>query len=114
MMRLSNLFLCWLWCCSLLVIEHTSPYIPLSSSHHGTWQRFLLCSLKTNPTHLQYGTVVLPGMGGEGRGRRGGNVAVMGAVGVPYCKTMLQRVNYKPELLHVPVTVMRGPTVSFT
>ena len=50
MMQLSNLFLCWLWCCSLLVIGHTSPYIPLSTSHYGTWQRDLICSLKINPT----------------------------------------------------------------
>ena len=50
----------------------------------------------------------------DGRGGRGGNVAVMGAVGVPYCKTMYHRVNYKPELLHVPVTFVRGPTVSST
>ena len=51
----------------------------------------------------------------DGRGGgRGGNVAVMGAVGVPYCKTMYHHVNYKPELLHVLVTFVRGPLVSST
>ena len=80
MMQLSNLFLCWLRCCSLLVIGHTSLYIPLFSSHHGNWQRILLCSLKFNP----YGTVVLPGVGEGGRERW-----KCGSGGVGVCCTVI-------------------------
>ena len=110
MIPLSNLFLCWLWYCSLLVIGHTSLYIPLSPSQHGTWQRFLLCSLKFTPTHLRH----CGSSGGRGGGGGGGGSGSDEVRGVSYCKTMYQRVNYKPKLLHVPVTIVRGPLVSST
>ena len=51
-------------------------------------------------------------MGGEGRER--GKCGSDGGRCVPYCKTMYQHVNYKPELLHIPVTFVRGNVVSST
>jgi len=90
MMQCPISFLCWLRSCSLLVLGHTSPHIPPSSSHHGTWQRSSICSLKFNLT--TYGTVVLPGVGGQGRERW--KCGSDGGRGVAYCKTMYQRVHH--------------------
>ena len=109
MMQCPISFLCWLRSCSLLVLGHTSPHILLSSSHHGTWQRSSICSLKFNLT--TYGTVVFRGW--EGRGGRGGSVTVMGA-GVCVLQDHVSTCKPLLELLYIQVTFVWGFIVCST
>ena len=72
-----------------------------SWSHHGTWQKYVLCCLEYC---------------GSLWGRRHGNVAVMRAgVWCPVLYISLYKSeNYKSKYLHVPVTVERAYCVSIS